>query len=421
MPLPAGQTAGNPRFLQAADRIGYELCREAMWAGDRCNWLGWSTEPIGQSYTPVYRALSPSLYNGVSGVALFLATLWQFTRDRHQHAILRGALQQLSSTSEMLDAPAAFGHFSGRTGVAYAFVRAGEILEEPKLIKTGIRMLKKMRGVALPEASIDVLGGPAGTIPVLLDIAKRHNANALVDIASEHGEHLLRLRQEDAHGVSWPSPMSERNLTGYSHGVAGIALALFELHHVTGDERFLAAARGGIRYERSVYDATVENWPDYRIDPSIPVSGPRYAAAWCNGATGIGYSRLRLLELFPGDTETLLEIDAAMRTTLKALTTAYPQDTADYTLCHGISGNADFLLETAIRFDRSDLRTLVENLGENGLKTYQDVGLPWPCGVPRAGETPALLLGTAGIGYFYLRLYDAARAESILVLRPGRT
>jgi len=30
------------------------------------------------------------------------------------------------------------------------------------------------------------------------------------------------------------------------------------------------------------------------------------------------------------------------------------------------------------------------------------------------GETPNLMLGTAGIGYFYLRLYDSAAVPSVL-------
>lgn len=418
-PSPVLHEAPNPRFLEAADRIGYSLCREAIWSGDRCNWLGWTTEPVNGAFTPVYRALSPSLYNGIAGVALFLAELWHFTRDRHHHAILTGAIRQLLSTRELLDAPAAFGYYTGRTGVAYALVRAGEVLEDEAMVNEGIAMLEAMRGIPMPDGFVDVMSGPAGTIPALLDLAKRYDADSLVEIAIEHGERLLELRHEDARGTSWPSPLSQQNLTGFSHGAAGIALALFELHHVTGDARFLSAGQGGIRYERALYDATAENWPDYRVDPANPVTTPRYAVAWCNGATGIGYSRLRLRELLPDDPETLPEIDAAMRNAIRALTTTYPQNTADYTLCHGISGNADFLLETALCFGRADLRSLVASLGENGMAAYHDARLPWPCGVPNAGETPALLLGTSGIGHFYLRLYDASRVAPILIIRPG--
>ena len=35
----------------------------------------------------------------------------------------------------------------------------------------------------------------------------------------------------------------------------------------------------------------------------------------------------------------------------------------------------------------------------------------------RADETPSLMLGTAGIAYFYLRLYDPCQVPSVLILR----
>jgi lantibiotic modifying enzyme len=40
----------------------------------------------------------------------------------------------------------------------------------------------------------------------------------------------------------------------------------------------------------------------------------------------------------------------------------------------------------------------------------------WPCGIA-GGETPNLLLGLAGIGYFYLRLYNT-HVPSILIRMP---
>jgi len=41
-----------------------------------------------------------------------------------------------------------------------------------------------------------------------------------------------------------------------------------------------------------------------------------------------------------------------------------------------------------------------------------------PCGVVSGGETPNLMLGTAGIGYFYLRLYDSSAVPSVLLTQP---
>jgi lantibiotic modifying enzyme len=44
--------------------------------------------------------------------------------------------------------------------------------------------------------------------------------------------------------------------------------------------------------------------------------------------------------------------------------------------------------------------------------------LQWPCGAPGGAETPNLMLGLAGIGYFYLRLYDPIHTPSLLMVIP---
>ena len=41
--------------------------------------------------------------------------------------------------------------------------------------------------------------------------------------------------------------------------------------------------------------------------------------------------------------------------------------------------------------------------------------------VPGGGETPNLMIGLAGIGYFYLRLYDPVAVPSVLIMQPVDT
>ena len=55
-------------------------------------------------------------------------------------------------------------------------------------------------------------------------------------------------------------------------------------------------------------------------------------------------------------------------------------------------------------------------LGDRGIQAVHLNRNPWPCGVVSGGETPNLMLGTAGIGYFYLRLYDSAAVPSVLMV-----
>jgi lantibiotic modifying enzyme len=69
----------NSELLRTADGIGSRLGRQAIWHGNRCNWVG--AQPIerhpGGLYQGVtYEALGPDLYSGTAGVALFLAELY---------------------------------------------------------------------------------------------------------------------------------------------------------------------------------------------------------------------------------------------------------------------------------------------------------------------------------------------------------
>ena len=72
-------------------------------------------------------------------------------------------------------------------------------------------------------------------------------------------------------GIAWDWPFPSRGpLTGYSHGAAGIALALLELAARTGAEGFRSAARGAIDYERSLFSSEAGNWPDLRVFDTPP-------------------------------------------------------------------------------------------------------------------------------------------------------
>src|SRR5947209_10966594 len=49
----------NEIFLQAADNIGTKLCRDALWADKRCNWLGDSMDVVDRAWQVVHRAFGP--------------------------------------------------------------------------------------------------------------------------------------------------------------------------------------------------------------------------------------------------------------------------------------------------------------------------------------------------------------------------
>ena len=114
------------------------------------------------------------------------------------------------------------------------------------------------------------------------------------------------------------------------------------------------------------------------------------------------------------------EIEIAIATTMAWFEGDQLPAGSDYSLCHGASGNAELFMMGAEILERPELRVIAEEIGQRGIEQFERNNLPWPCGVAEAGETPNLMLGLAGIGYFYLRLHAPNETPSILLIRPER-
>ena len=398
-------------FLETADRLGARLCRDAIWAGPRCNWMGDSMEFLNGNWTVAHRSFGPELYNGTSGVALFLGRLFAATGEDRFRLSAEGAIEQALSRKSAMSAYARIGFYTGLTGMAYVLTEIGRHAE-------AIRILEELAADDLPAYGLDVLGGCAGAIPALLLMRQSLNRPLLLDFAVRLGERLLNTAEKSDFGWSWntvnlPPEQPHQDLTGFSHGVAGIAWALLELFQVTGDARFRTAAEEGFRYERHWFDAERENWPDFRslYDPTAVSKTPGFPLAWCHGAPGIGLSRLRAYQI-TGDEIFRGEAEAAIRTTAKSL----DYEGGSFALCHGTAGNAELLLYAAEVLGNSEYEAVAAKTGRDGIDKYEKQRNPWPCGVTGGGETPDLMLGLAGVGYFYLRLYDAEKIPPIVIL-----
>jgi hypothetical protein len=126
---------------------------------------------------------------------------------------------------------------------------------------------------------------------------------------------------------------------------------------------------------------------------------------------------LRIRELLRGDHDVTTDLETALQATQLALTR--PVATGQgFSLYSGAGGLADLLLEAAQTLGRPELHQAAEAVGRTGISRFHETDMPWPCGVPVRGETPNLMLGLAGIGYLYLRLYAPESVRSILVLTP---
>jgi len=421
---PALHTDSNATtFLQTAEQIGQQLSQEAIWHQDRCNWLG--AEPQGRNRTglsiPTYKALGPVLYDGTSGVALFLAELHTITGDDAVRLTALGAIRQALSHADSVPPSSRLGFYSGWMGIVLAAARIGTVLSDEELLCQATRLLERLMCESQEKHEFDLIFGNAGAIAALVVLRDILKDASLLDFAARLGDELLQTADRSDVGNSWKSLAfpTQRGLTGFSHGTAGVGYALLELFHVTGDSRYRSTAELAFNYERHWFDADAGNWPDFR---EVAIRGKRskrpisFATFWCHGAPGIALSRLHAYRILDDET-CKAEAIIALQTTHKMIEMALQASLENFSLCHGLAGNADVLLEgykvLGQEWESADLPAF--EVAKFGIETYAKPGLQWPCGT-HGGTTPGMLPGLAGIGYFYLRLYSPT-TPSILMLQ----
>lgn len=408
-------------FLDAANKIGMQLCRDALWHEDRCTWMGWAMTVADGNATTAYRTASTSLYDGVAGIALFLARLAQHAPSPRLTDTLEGAVRQVQARLADFEKQSQRSFYTGSLGAAYMLCEAGTALDRAEWVEQGLALAEYKAAEPFTADALDVIAGCASAIPALLYPGEKHGRQDLTSAAIIQAERLLSAGFVDAQGLSWTSTMpAHHNLLGYAHGVSGMAMALLEAYAVNGNEALLHGAKEALRYERSWFDAANQGWPDFRVDmitagaANLP---PRCNCTWCAGSTGIGLTRLRVMELIPDDSFVAEEVNSALQSASRVLTEGVSPQAMDLCLCHGLTGIADFVLSAGIQFERDDISVHAEQVGRFIIDNFLDAELPLPCGVQQRGEAPGLLLGKAGIGYFFLRLLKREKVPSILLLK----
>ncbi|HYW05661.1 MAG TPA: lanthionine synthetase LanC family protein [Longimicrobium sp.] len=430
---------GTPDFfLEVAGRIGARIAAAAIPVEEGLTWRVMSPDrSVPGSREAVPARADAMVYEGTAGIVIFLAELYGATGNAELLPAIEGGMSHALHGGGELSA-AAFGFHSGRVGIAYAAARAGHIMGVPDWTRAAERVLAPAAGHESEDAGLDVIAGAAGAIPALLRMAEWGvDAELTGAMARALGDHLIAVAERETVGWAWATMRgtSVRYLNGYAHGAAGCAHALAELYHVTGDSRYAYAAEQGFRYERHFMDHERGNWPDLRhvelseyltsgrLDElrarirggdAMRGSTERFMSAWCHGAPGIGLSRLRAWEILH-DPVYRDEARAAVRGSTPMIDDAR----INFSLCHGRAGNTETLLEAAARLGDPALREHAERVAMNGWEHFERVGKPWLCGTIDGLSDPGLLLGEAGIGYFFLRLARPATPSVLLLTAPG--
>lgn len=421
----AGRIKEESAFLEAAIRIGNALCSTAIWdeTGERCTWIARSDLGTADStgVAPRAAALGPDLYGGLGGTALYLAELFACTGigafNHAARAATNCARQQLEGRGAGRW-QSAVGLYTGLTGTVLAACRVAA--------RTGTDVasagLKKLlaEGLAVRDGRCehDLLSGRAGAVQALLALGRQCGWTESVEWATVLGEEICRSDITAWHRPSAePEPADAPVLSGLSHGAAGVGLALLELYATTGQNVFLTCGRDAFSYEDTLFDPEEQNWADLRL-PAYKISpyqGRRFAVTWCHGAPGIALSRLRASQLDPARQDHHLGwARIALETTRKVLN-RQRWDRPDITSCHGVTGLIEVLWTGGLALDEPLYQ---EAALEAAGRLLQDERIANDClaGVPRGVAHPSLMVGGAGLGYHFLRIYDPESVPSVLLV-----
>jgi lantibiotic modifying enzyme len=462
LPLAAARppSSGRDGFLAAARQIGDEILERRVRTrlGNR-TWL--TPSGYGTDLHPLRTAKAGAdLYDGVGGIALFLAALNRAGGEARFRAAALEALAPLRSLFATLadkaeperGPPFSIGAFLGAGSWIYALLRIGDLLGEPELAAEAHALSALFtRETIERDRRVRVQTGAAGAILALLALHRRsprpnRRGDPPLELAKACGRHLAATRTSfGGLPAAWPLSPGKPPLIGFSYGAAGVAYALTRLDRLEPNPEFAAAAgdglrfvehfhcpdRGGWRDVRAAFESshrlTAGTWKDWWASgtpeqlvpaPAEPPGGERqlYPTLWCHGAPGIALGRLAALDWEDGPA-IRREIAGALDFLARRIATDDREGVAPDDLCCGRAGQVEVFLEASRRLGESRWRELAEELAGGLVRRAAERGR-YLVSAARGTEVfaPNLFQGIAGVGYTLLRLADPDVLPCLLLL-----
>lgn len=391
------------QLIQAARLVGDRLDELAIRGSGDATWIGvaavqeryWDLVPLGLD-----------LYNGLPGVAFFLAYLGAVTGEERYTTLAEAALKsvqrQIEQNNTTIDS---IGGFSGWGGVIYMLSHLGTLWRRPELFDQAEAVVDRIEALIEQDTHFDVLGGAAGCIGGLLSLYHCRPSARILAVALRCADWLISHVQMMPQGCGWLTPIADKPLAGFAHGNAGISWALLKLAAVADVPHIRPVAEAALTYERRLFVPEANNWRDLRKGDA----SSSYMTAWCHGAIGIGLARLDTLsELIVADCRAELEV-----TLQTALTDGFGRN---HSLCHGDLGSVELFIQASQTLNDPLFAEHARRMAGQVLRSIKQYG--WLCGIPLGVETPSLMTGLAGIGYGLLRVANPTQVPSVMLLEP---
>jgi len=405
--------------------IGRQLKAEAIFSENgTCSWITAGIIPGSDRYR--LEPMSVYLYDGIAGVALFLAALGTLTNNSEITGLRDSVLKTLlGEINILLKYPGVvrlqpIGIAAGIPSLIYTLIKVSDVMTDPTLLTVADSLAELITPSMIGrDRSFDIISGSSGCLLAMLALNRATGHQGALQTAESCAAHLLQNAVENPGGsIGWRNPAGEM-LTGFAHGQSGIAYAMIQLYEFTGNELYREMALSAIQYENSLFSEKHQNWPDLRKsmynDNKFPekispenAEELQFMDAWCHGASGIGLAH-RLISRSARLPDAGKYSDAALTATLKA--GIYGHDH----LCCGNLGRIDILLHAALKYQDKDLLNkacLMAGAVIQRSETRQKFSLISDA-IPGFYH-PGFFQGMSGVGYALLRLAYPDKFPSVL-------
>ncbi|CAA9311449.1 MAG: hypothetical protein AVDCRST_MAG56-6248 [uncultured Cytophagales bacterium] len=283
--LPMNNTLTH-QLRTCAIEIGDLLLRKAIARDGR---VYWPVEPRRDANGHAWRN-SDSLYNGNTGIDVFLLNLYLYTQDeKYLDAVEKNLRWQHRNCAEVSTNNYSFYH--GRMGLAYLCLllyrhtsRASH-LRKAEQIALACTKSGYLHSAGLRSSVSD---GLAGTLQVFIALYGITGEKWVLDYIERAVEKLLEQLNLSPEGAFW-EPVREniRSFHGYAYGLSGIAVVLLQLGRFAGNASFTELARFALLQEDQLLKNLPGRAPEDRELSLIPgLAGIALGRLYADALTG---------------------------------------------------------------------------------------------------------------------------------------
>ena len=345
-----------------------------------------------------------TIYSGLTGILFFIRQYINYFKNFEDLNKLENIHEHLSNN---IKNKSMFGNGFGSDLLSTAYYLANF---EKKTYKKLLPYIKKN----LLEESLndfvpnDVVGGIAGDILLLGKLIEINNDQELI---KEMKRRILSIVSRTKNFRSFyyldKNINNQAPLSGYSHGITGIAHTLLEVSRNSHSKLLKDFATKLYLQEIQRFDDVYCEWQDYRNNLKTPnyVIDPnkkaKFMSAWCHGSPGIAPSIKHAslyLDLF-GFEKIISRVTKKMETdTIHSLSSKH----TNISYCHGIAGNLECLL---FMHGNKNYVDLIEKFARHAISLIENN--KFVSGIPiKYDQDYSLFNGISSVGYFAMRTLD---------------